>query len=522
MTKKAKWKFAKASGVMVLYASTNLFLAYAMMKLVDAATAQNLKQVGIMILASAALNIADLLLGLLGYFLLYGYVREQLTQDKKNRFEYMIGHSSKDEIDISAFSTDIELLYGKRYFNQVMLVYNVAQLLMAAAGIVLLSWKAAIVVVISIFLPMVVPSLFQERLQTATGEYKDSMNQYLNFVKDAMQGTQEIRMYGIFGFFRKKHNELNESTEKRRVKMGVMTCANALTSGTVGGFTFLMVMAICGYLVAKGEVTIGVMIAITQLMNSVAGPVGTIASEIGEISSTKEVAKQYQHVEAVSRTAAEGRKPVKKIDVSNLTFAYNEGETILQNVSLSFEHGKKYAIVGESGSGKSTLAKVLAGLNPGFDGKITMTNADGSDVKLPCENSNIQYVSQEPYLFELSAADNVYFGEPESGEQMQNRMDRLGIRKLFTDTASTLANRDSISGGQKQRLVIARALYHNPDVLILDEPTANLDRQNTLQTMKYITEAKCGILIVITHNTDQEFLKNFDEIVRIEKGKIAV
>ena len=125
-------------------------------------------------------------------------------------------------------------------------------------------------------------------------------------------------------------------------------------------------------------------------------------------------------------------------------------------------------------------------------------------------------MAQEPYLFKLSAEDNVYFGKPEGAEEMHSRIGKLGIEELFLEPETVLANRDRISGGQKQRLVLARALSHKPDVLILDEPTANLDEATAERVMDYIMEADCGILIVITHNADEKFLSRFDEVIRLE------
>lgn len=520
-TTKVKWLFIAASIVMVLYGSVNLFIAYGMKGVIDAATEQNVDLFIKMVLVVLGVSVAEPVVGMLSRYFLHGYTTEQIAQAKKNRFEYMLGQSGNEKLDVSMFSTDMELLYVNHYYNKVMLVYNIAQLSLAVTGIVALSWKASIVVLITTFLPMVTPALLQNKLKVATDNYTEGMNKYLDFVQDVMQGVQEIRMYGAFTFFRNIHDELNKNAEKLRMKTKMMNYLNAVVSMFVGSISFTAVIVACGYLTLRGEITIGVMLAVIQLMNSVASPIGAIASEIGEISSTKELAKRYQDVTPANETVSEDKKPVKRIDVSNVSFAYDEQHTVLNDISLSFEHGKKYAIVGESGSGKSTFAKVLAGLNKDFDGNIIMINADGSKVKMPCDNNHIQYVSQEPYLFKLSAADNVYFGKPESKERMRDRMGRRGISKLFANSSVSLANRDSISGGQKQRLVIARALYHNPDVLILDEPTANLDRQNTLQTMRYITEAKCGILIVITHNTDKEFLANFDEVITIKSGELA-
>lgn len=357
-----------------------------------------------------------------------------------------------------------------------------------------------------------------KRLQKSTENYTEGMNGYLSFVQDVMNGVQEIRTYGVFKFFSNAHSKLNGQAETLRLKNKLLIYLSSIISTLIGTLSFIATIAICGYLTITSEVTMGTLIAVIQLINSIVGPVGNISSAVGEISATKVLVSKYESFPDLAGEAGPRSSAVSKIEIKNLSYAYSEQQYVLKDINLIFERGKKYAVLGESGSGKSTLAKALAGLLDGYSGKITLYDPDGKPIHRTPPDGLVQYVAQEPYLFRLSAIDNVYFGEKENEELMITRMGRLGISDLFNDPSALLSNRDRISGGQKQRLVIARALYHKPEVLILDEPTANLDHATSMKTINYVLDSDCGILIVITHNADAQYLNNFDEVITLAQG----
>lgn len=201
---------------------------------------------------------------------------------------------------------------------------------------------------------------------------------------------------------------------------------------------------------------------------------------------------------------------------------------ILKNISVSFEKGKFYAIMGRSGSGKSTLVNILGLLDNFDDGDYYLDNINvkqlNDKMKSRIRGLNIGFVFQSFYLNKnLTAYENIilptYINDKMDDTKRKNRA--LNIMKKLEIIDRREHKPSSLSGGEQQRVAIARALINNPDIIIADEPTGNLDSSNELEVLKILKEiSKQGkIVIVVSHNP---IIKNYADILyKINDGKIS-
>ena len=201
---------------------------------------------------------------------------------------------------------------------------------------------------------------------------------------------------------------------------------------------------------------------------------------------------------------------------------------ILKNISVSFEKGKFYAIMGRSGSGKSTLVNILGLLDNFDDGDYYLDNINvkqlNDKTKSRIRGLNIGFVFQSFYLNKnLTAYENIilptYINDKMENTKRKNRA--LNIMKKLEIIDRREHKPSSLSGGEQQRVAIARALINNPDIIIADEPTGNLDSSNELEVLKILKEiSKQGkIVIVVSHNP---IIKNYADILyKINDGKIS-
>ena len=201
---------------------------------------------------------------------------------------------------------------------------------------------------------------------------------------------------------------------------------------------------------------------------------------------------------------------------------------ILKNISVSFEKGKFYAIMGRSGSGKSTLVNILGLLDNFDDGDYYLNNTNvkqlNDKTKSRIRGLNIGFVFQSFYLNKnLTAYENIilptYINDKMENTKRKNRA--LNIMKKLEIIDRREHKPSSLSGGEQQRVAIARALINNPDIIIADEPTGNLDSSNELEVLKILKEiSKQGkIVIVVSHNP---IIKNYADILyKINDGKIS-
>ena len=218
--------------------------------------------------------------------------------------------------------------------------------------------------------------------------------------------------------------------------------------------------------------------------------------------------------------------PIKQWTISNLSFRYGNGDLLLHNISFSFNQGDKIAIVGKSGSGKTTLAKLFARLYTPENGEILIDGTPLDDYSIRSIRDSIVYVSNNTSLFSGTIYDNLRIGNPNaSEEEIQRLCETIGISQMIESLPmgynfTIEESGTNLSSGQKQRIAIARALLMNPQLLILDEATANIDYEAECELMRAINELNSSItVLVISHKTTT--IRNYNRILVIENGSVV-
>ena len=217
----------------------------------------------------------------------------------------------------------------------------------------------------------------------------------------------------------------------------------------------------------------------------------------------------------------------ESIELSNVSWKYEEGQpNILDNVSLKIEKGDTIGIIGESGAGKTTLIDIILGL---YKPQIGMVTIDGKDIydKNTHWEKYVGYVPQNVFIMDDTVKNNVLFGIPESEadeEKLQRALDKSRVSKFISDLPrgiSTVLGEDGtrLSGGQKQRIAIARVLYENPDIIILDEATAALDNETESEIIDSLNVLKGEkTIIIVAHRLTT--IENCNKVYKVENGKV--
>lgn len=199
---------------------------------------------------------------------------------------------------------------------------------------------------------------------------------------------------------------------------------------------------------------------------------------------------------------------IKEIRVNNLSINFKRKLTF---PNIVFEYGKKYAIEGESGSGKSSLLKAILGELNNYDGEILINGiAKNKDDNL---FNKISYMNQETYLFNDTVKNNVDFNKELTDDEVNELLKNVGLKNIDANTHLT-DNGKNLSGGQRQRLALIRALVRKKDILILDEATANLDKE-TEKIIEDLALKQSKTLIMITHRLTDEVTNRLDKVINI-------
>ena len=328
--------------------------------------------------------------------------------------------------------------------------------------------------------------------------------------------------------FEKGVASIFENVKKSMTATAIMTSSSTLLIGlaTTG------VMGIGGYYMIQGTMTFGEFIKFTFLLAFMVAPIvqmSNIGSQLTEalagLDRTEELMNMAAEEDDENRTVV--LEDIKgEIIFDDVSFEYEEGKEVLNNISFKVPSGSVTALVGSSGSGKSTIAGLSATFLNSKSGTITIDNQDMSKVKLSSYRKHLGVVLQDEFLFEGTIRQNIMFPRPNATEaELQNAVKAAYVNEFtdrFDDGLDTLIGERGVklSGGQRQRLAIARAILADPKIIILDEATSSLDTESESLIQKSLSElVKDRTTIVIAHRLST--IKQADQILVIEAGSIA-
>lgn len=319
-------------------------------------------------------------------------------------------------------------------------------------------------------------------------------------------------------------------------KLGVTNRILAVLPEFISQFNNVVILLLGGLLIMKGDITLGVFMALQSFISNFAAPVEALVDFSGELQINKGNVNNLVDTlqepiddfcddkakDSIDTITSENSKLTGQLEVKNISFGYNKfSEPLIQNFSLSVSPGKRIAIIGGSGSGKSTLLKILSGLYPPLSGEINYDGKPLNTINKDVLRSSLSIVDQETFFFTGTISDNItmWNNSIQNSEIIRAAKDSE-IHEIISErkggyNAEVAPDGRNFSGGQRQRLEIARALATNPSILFLDEATSALDTETEKLVMNNFLKRNCTT-ITIAHRLST--IKDFDEIIVLEKG----
>ena len=294
-----------------------------------------------------------------------------------------------------------------------------------------------------------------------------------------------------------------------------------------------VVLAFGGWQVMRGHLTLGALLAFQAILVAFIGPVLEVASLGQEIQALRATLARVDDVlrhplDPLARSGeaspADAATSIDGLEFRDVTFGYSEAaDPLVRDLSVSIGPGRRLAIVGLTGSGKSTVAKLAAGLYRPWSGEVLLDGRPIAELPRQLRTSLVAVVGQSPILFEASLRENLSLWDPNvPDEWMREAVDDAGLAAL-ADARGGLGMRiaeggSNLSGGEAQRVEIARALARRPSILILDEATSSLDATTESQLDRAIRRRGCACLVV-AHRLST--IRDADEIIVLDRGAIA-
>lgn len=425
--------------------------------------------------------------------------------------------------------SDIETLRGNYLNSKLLMMDSVLLLLGASISITNIHYVFLIIAILSALIPYLIPKFFEGHMDRQRVVNSKASEDYISFVKEGVLGVETIRDYHIeekfIEDFSKYKNNLLESGNK------LMDIQNLIVASSIfSGFLMYAVILSSGvFLHNRGLISIGAIFVASQLTNSIKSPVIDIINNKIYMNSTKSI-REKLFSELTEDKIIEKDKDFSfkdKISIENLSFSYDGENRILEDVNLEIYKNNKYLIVGESGSGKSTFFKILMKWIENFSGNILLDSKNINEITTQEWNKEFVPVLQETYIFEKSVGFNITFEENYDEKRLAEAIKTSGLSDFVSNLdkgINTVIKEDgsNISGGEKKRIGIARALYKNGNVLLVDEPFSSIDKKTQEQIEKMLLSLEDKTILNISHSYDENFIRQYDYVIHFEKGIVRV
>jgi len=434
---------------------------------------------------------------------------------------------------ISRINSDTDKL--NQFFSQALVQFAGNLFMMTGAGIFLLSLyprlgAAALLPALGV---LIVTQLISPWVKRKNVKNLQSVGNMSSEIQESLSNFKVIVAFNRTDYFRKKFEDANEKNFTSAVDAGMASNVFMPIYGLSQNLAQVIVIAYGFQLVTAGTISVGLLIAFVLYLNNFYMPLRQLAAMWAQLQLALAAVDRISEVLALEPnmpvTAAVPAAAGPLLKFENVSFGYREGQNILRDTSFTLERGKTYALVGPTGGGKTTTASLMARLYDPATGIVMLEGRDIRSYSPEERTEKIGFILQEPFLFTGTVRDNIAYGHPKyrdlSSEDLievlkQNNLGELLIRFEHGLDTKVTSSGDSISLGQKQLIAFMRAALRNPELLILDEATANIDtitEQLLQEILNKLPATTTKVIIAHRLNT----IANADEIFFVNAGEIT-
>lgn len=461
----------------------------------------------------------------------------QFRRDVLNR-TYQLGyiryHLKGKEYYESILLNDIQTIEEDYFSNVIEFLGDAIQLVIMLTAIAMVG-VPYLLIVLAFAAPSVIhPFLLRKRLEKKALLVSEEKENYTKETDNLLRtfevfksaGKEQVMVTGFQQEVGKLETSKLAQKNLRSLNSCLMAlCVYVLKAGSQMFFTYHAV---------RGVIAVATVSLLFGLANNVGNPVASLLGYLGAINGTKEVRKKCQELLGQEAEEPFGQEKQDKkqnrndasISFCDVWFGYTKDKQILKQFTFCFEQGKKYALYGASGCGKSTVFRLIKGYYTPDSGSIMIGQTDISKMAPDERNHYITYISQVPFVFAGTIRENLtMFQKDYSDREILDALDAAGLTDLIYSLPGKLDEEvkeggKNFSGGEKQRITIARALLHQSAVLLVDEGTSALDNETAYRIEQNLLSQEGRTVISINHRVNDS-VRLYDEIVVLRDGSVA-
>ncbi len=444
------------------------------------------------------------------------------------KISYFTEKSSAEIIDNMRVDASNAALITDQFFG--FTIEYLFRIVSGLVGLFVISWRLTLVVILIVPIKYGIVSLISRKTRKWTQERLEKLSNFTGWFSENIDGIKEIKLWGLYRKqweeFQKRQKELLKLHQKESLLESVNNNIETALSWGVTGLLYIL----GGMQMAEGHLSLGGVFAFISYSGYVTDPIMMLLNLRIFFSTIIPSAERLFQIFELEEESDTGKLKVKQdqgiqIEYRQVSYAYENGRSILTSADIKITQGEKVAIVGENGSGKTTFLNLLLRFLEPQEGEITVNGTNINEIEADSYRGLFAVVDQAPYLFSGTIRENIDLDLRTDREAFLRACEKSGadnfIAKLPEKEKSVIGQNGSmLSGGERKKVAVARAMVREAPIIVLDEATAGYDGESDAHLHDFLihqTEGKT--LIVITHN--QEHLEGMDRVYCLKNGKLC-
>lgn len=487
-------------------------------------------------LLDSILSLIVIVLIFLGVYLIVSSLQQYVVEVLKNKIRYSLNQNlyqsyasrniesfqKKDSSEIlNEFNNEVNVVIDNYVSSKLNVFSLTISLILGSLYIANLSVEILIFLLFCAFITILINSIFKNSLKKNQMNYLDSMKQWLCSIKNLCRCFSDIKILNLEKVFCDgldlENKNIEQSTLKNNGFIKILTSINSFISQAMFFLTLLFGIVLIHY----NRLTVGQLLGIAQASNMVIMPIVNYANLRNMIQSSKPVLQKlldnsmcYEENEPIVFD-----EQIHDIKIKHLSYSYGVRQ-ILDLNNLVIDQGKKYLVIGKSGDGKSTFLDILTKQKKA-DG-IYVNDKDLKDVQFSTYADKFSYVNQDNDLLPFSFEQNITLGRKMSKYSLKDLVTIFNLESIFDKERDNLDFEHlNLSGGEKQRICLARAIYRNKKWLFLDEAFSAIDKTNSDRIHQFILSDPYLTVLSIEHKVTKETVSLYDKVLLFENKKIV-
>ncbi|MBM7635213.1 ATP-binding cassette domain-containing protein [Streptococcus saliviloxodontae] len=421
---------------------------------------------------------------------------------------------SKDIGDhLSILNNDIKMIEDSGFESFYSLLTTIFTTLFSIIALLSYDYRIVALTLVLTLLLTYLPRPFAGKMEKLMGNFSTANENLISGLSDYLTGYKDLYYADSKFSLTKQIKTIIQTFISQKIEFTKKTTLIKIIMALFSIVGQMSILLLTGFLIAAGEISLGTISSVGQISGNIFNSLTTFNQLRVAISSVKPLFNKFE-----TEFLPDGvnfLEEIHAIDIQDLNYAFGDHK-VFNDLNLTFEKGKKYAIVGESGSGKSTLINILLGNNKGYSGLIKYNTSELKDINESSLISKISYIGNHTHIFNDTLRNNLRLWDTNiTNQSIENILEKVNLSELLS-RLDDIVSPDLLSEGQKQRIGIARALLKNRNFIMMDEATANLDKDNSALIENFLLDTPEITYVTITHHLNSESTNKFNNIIQLK------